>query len=83
MYAKVILFQESGKYYTEDYWEIPTEADLEELQKDVPLEKRVYAFLPHCMRFSKGFRRIGDAGHVLVPSQEPWGYPVLFPGTGT
>lgn len=24
--AKVILFKESGKYYTDDYWEIPEDA---------------------------------------------------------
>jgi hypothetical protein len=78
--AKVILFKESGKYYTEEEWEIPTEEELEEKQKDIPREMRHFVFLPTCMRFSKDFRRIGTNGAVLVVTQEPWGYPHLFPG---
>lgn len=34
---------------------------------------------PQDMRHSPDFRRI-DGGPVLVDSQEPWGYPHLFPG---
>lgn len=58
--AKVIRFKESGKYYDEDYWDIPEDARG-----------------PFDMRNSKDFRRIGK-GAVLVPTQEPWGYPFLI-----
>lgn len=34
---------------------------------------------PYDMKRSPDFRRIGD-GAVLVDTQEPWGYPHLFPG---
>lgn len=34
---------------------------------------------PYDMRDSPDFRRIGG-GAVLVETQEPWGYPHLFPG---
>lgn len=62
MKARVILFKPSGKYYTEEEWEIP--------------EKCI---IPYEMIHSKDFRRIGN-GPVLIPTQEPWGYPHLFPG---
>ena len=58
--AKVLLFKESGKYYSEDYWDIPEDA-----------------IGPFDMRKSKDFRRIGN-GAVLVPTQEPWGFPFLI-----
>lgn len=61
MKAKVILFKESGKYYTEEEWEIPENC-----------------VIPGYMDKSKDFRRIGK-GAVLVVTQEPWGYPHLFP----
>lgn len=60
----VVLFKPSGKYYTEEEWEIP--------------ENDKYSFLPSCMKNSPNFRRI-SGGAVLVESQEPWGYPHLFP----
>ena len=59
--AQVILFKESGKYYTEEEWEIPEDA-----------------IGPYDMERSPNFRRIGN-GAVLVVTQEPWGYPALFP----
>jgi hypothetical protein len=62
MTAKVILFRRSGKYYTEEEWEIPPGA-----------------MGPFDMDASYDFRRI-DGGPVLVVTQEPWGYPHLFPG---
>lgn len=34
---------------------------------------------PFDMQSSPDFRRI-DAGAVLIPAQEPWGFPHLFPG---
>lgn len=34
--------------------------------------------IPAYMDRSEDFRRI-DGGAVLVPTQEPWGYPQLFP----
>jgi hypothetical protein len=64
--ATVILFKAPGKYYTTDEWEIP--------------EGDPYAFLPSCMKNSPDFTRVGGNGAVLVPTQEPWGYPHLFPG---
>ncbi len=63
----VTLFKPSGKYYTEEEWEIP--------------ENDKYSFLPSCMKNSPNFRRI-SGGAVLVESQEPWGYPHLFPSEG-
>jgi hypothetical protein len=62
MKARVILFRASGKYYTEEEWEIPEKA-----------------IGPYDMEHSPDFRRI-DHGAVLVDTQEPWGYPHLFPG---
>lgn len=58
--ARVVLFKDSGKYYTEEYWLIPDGA-----------------IGPHDMKNSVDFRRIGG-GAVLVPTQEPWGFPTLF-----
>jgi|SRR5882757_4110517 len=63
MKAKVILFKESGKYYTEEEWIVPDGA-----------------IGPFDMERSPSFRRIGD-GAVLVVTQEPWGYPHLFPSS--
>jgi hypothetical protein len=37
---------------------------------------------PADMDASPDFRRV-SGGPVLVPSQEPWGFPHLFPGTTT
>lgn len=37
---------------------------------------------PYDMDGSPDFRRI-DEGAVLVVTQEPWGYPHLFPGKGS
>jgi len=34
---------------------------------------------PYDMEKSPQFRRI-EGGPVLVPAQEPWGFPALFPG---
>lgn len=76
--ATVILFKQSGKYYTEEEWEIPTEEELEEKQKDIPRPHKLYVFQPVCMVFSMDFRRIGGNGSVLIPSQEPWGFPHLI-----
>lgn len=75
--AKVILFKDSGKYYTEEEWEIPTEEELEEKQEYIELPYRHYLSLPTCMYLSKDFRRIGK-GAVLVVTQEPWGFPHLL-----
>lgn len=36
------------------------------------------AIVPSDMIRSPDFRRIGGVGHVLVDTQEPWGYPHLF-----
>lgn len=59
--ANVVLFKPSGKYYTEEPWEVPAGA-----------------IGPYDMVRSKDFRRI-DGGAVLVETQEPWGFPHLFP----
>lgn len=61
-FATVILFKPSGKYYTEEEWEIPEDA-----------------IGPYDMGESPNFRTIGG-GPVLVPEQEPWGYPHLLFG---
>lgn len=38
---------------------------------------------PYDMAKSPDFRRINGVGAVLVKTQEPWGYPHLFPGEAT
>lgn len=74
-HAKVILFKPNGKYYTEEEWRIP---------EQVPSESRPgqtrKVIGPYDMEHSPDFRRI-SGGAVLVESQEPWGFPHLFPGT--
>lgn len=73
--AKVVLFKASGKYYTEEDWRVPREV------RDYSPQRGGFTrevIVPEDMRQSPDFRRI-DGGAVLVPSQEPWGYPHLFP----
>lgn len=72
--ARIILFKQSGKYYTEEEWEIPTQEEVIERGGN-----RGDSIGPFCMRYSKDFRRIAGSGPVLVDSQDPWGYPHLFP----
>lgn len=71
MKAKVILFRRSGKYYTEEEWEVP-----ERVPRETGSGTRE-VILPEDMEHSPDFRRI-DGGAVLVESQEPWGYPALL-----
>lgn len=78
MKARVVLFKPSGKYYTEEEWEVPE--DCPSYTEDGEYRPRP-AIGPYDMFFSRDFRRIGG-GAVLVESQEPWGYPHLFPGVG-
>jgi len=77
--AEVTLFKPSGKYYTTEHWLIPTDEELETKQASVDRNFRVYSFQPACMKLSPDFRRI-SGGPVLVHTQEPWGFPQLFPG---
>lgn len=74
--ALVMLFKPSGKYYTEEYWRIPTREQAERHEGFLPGDM----VTPYVMRYSPDFRRI-SGGAVLVVSQEPWGYPHLMPGT--
>jgi hypothetical protein len=74
MYVEVILFKPSGKYYTTEQWEVPEQVPHEILPG---LKRDVIG--PYDMEHSKDFRRI-VGGSVLIPTQEPWGYPHLFPG---
>jgi len=60
--AQVVLFKNSGKYYTQEEWEIPKGA-----------------ITPADMAWSKDFRLISGDGIVLIPDQEPWGYPHIIP----
>lgn len=71
--AKVILFKETGKYYTEEEWRIPTVEEAE--QRPGFMGGDMVA--PYCMIYSPDFHRIGQ-GSVLVVSQEPWGFPHLL-----
>ena len=73
--AKVILFKESGKYYTCAEWKIPTVEEI--LERGGNWGDSIG---PFCMKYSEDFRRVGGKGAVLVETQEPWGYPHLFPG---
>lgn len=83
--AIVILFKPTGKYYTEEEWIIPTQEEIDAASPPQPSSfsegkvSAAYPFIPYCMRFSPDFRRIAG-GAVLVPTQEPWGYPHLIPG---
>jgi hypothetical protein len=75
MKVKVTLFKPSGKYYTSEEWEVPKEVpDHSPMRGDFVRE----TLGPYDMRHSKDFRRI-SGGAVLIDSQEPWGYPHLFP----
>jgi hypothetical protein len=76
MKAKVILFRHSGKYYTEEHWEVPEEVDDWSSYRG---NFRRPVVGPYDMSQSKDFRRI-SGGPVLVVTQEPWGYPHIFPG---
>lgn len=69
--VEVILFRKSGKYYTTEEWYLP------DLVPNPVSGKMVPPVSPHDVRHSPDFRRI-DGGAVLVPSQEPWGYPALI-----
>lgn len=73
MRATVFLFKESGKYYTEEEWRIPTEEEA----RSAGMDSRGDMVIPYVMRWSPDFRRIGN-GPVLVVTQEPWGYPHLI-----
>jgi hypothetical protein len=73
--ARVILFKRSGKYYTEEEWTVPL-AVRDHSQARGDFWRDVIG--PYDMDQSPDFRRI-DGGPVLVESQEPWGYPALFP----
>jgi hypothetical protein len=73
--ASVVLFKPSGKYYTTEEWRIPTEI------KDHSPERGDFVrgvIGPYDMDQSPDFRRI-SGGPVLIESQEPWGWPHLFP----
>jgi hypothetical protein len=76
--AKVILFKPSGKYYTEEAWRIPAQVEDYSPKRGNYVRRPI---LPSDMLQSPDFRRI-DFGAVLVVSQEPWGYPHLFPSEG-
>lgn len=71
--ATVILFKPNGTFYTEEEWDIP-----ERVPRDFGEGYRQVVG-PFDMIHSKDFHRIGG-GPVLVVTQEPWGYPDLFPG---
>jgi len=73
--VEVILFKTSGKYYTTEFWRIPT------LVTDTRPNGTIFSrpvIGPYDMIQSPDFRRI-DGGPVLITSQEPWSYPILFP----
>ena len=70
--AQVILFKASGKYYTEEEWEIP-----ETVPSDTRPGETRPCIGPYDMLHSPDFRTIGG-GPVLVVTQEPWGYPHLL-----
>jgi hypothetical protein len=74
MKAKVILFKPTGKYYTGEEWRIPTVVPGWSPQRGSYTRG---AIIPADMLYSPDFRRI-DGGAVLVPEQEPWGYPHLI-----
>ena len=69
--ATVILFKESGKYYTSESWRVP--------------DKKFTG--PYDMIDSPDFRRIGGGAVLVSSDEdfdgdENWGFPHLFPGVG-
>jgi len=74
----VTLLKPSGKYYTTEEWTVP-----ESVRDTSPMRGSYWreTMGPYDMGHSIDFRRI-DGGAVLIDSQEPWGYPHLFPGPG-
>jgi hypothetical protein len=74
MKIKVTLFRASGKYYTEEDWELPTADEIVERGGS----RGDYYAPQTAMRYSENFRQIDALGPVLIDSQEPWGYPGLI-----
>lgn len=74
-YAEVTLFKPTGKFYTTEAWRIPTEEEA----REHPEFHAGDMVGPYCMKYSPDFHRIDRRGTVLVHTQEPWGYPHLFP----
>jgi hypothetical protein len=73
--VKVMLFKPNGKYYGREEWEVPKEVkDKNDYRGEFTRE----VIGPYDMDQSPNFHRI-DGGPVLVETQEPWGYPHLFP----
>lgn len=71
--ARVVLFQRSGKYYTEEEWQVPdTVPDYSHARGHYVRE----VLIPADMIHSPDFHRI-DGGPVLVHSAR-WGYPHLL-----
>lgn len=62
--AKIITFRESGKYYTEEKWEIPKHA----IGPYHMADSGDYEL----------WRAAHPTWFALVPDQEPWGYPHLL-----
>lgn len=78
MKVKVILFKPTGKFYTEEEWRVPESVPMTEGTPAWAAGVRTSKVTgPYDMRHSPDFRRI-EGGAVLVPSQEPWGFPFLF-----
>lgn len=65
--AKVSLFRISGKWYMDEEWRIPTEAEVL-----AGGGNRGDAVGPYCMRYSPDYK--GTQWLTLVHTQEPWGY---------
>ena len=73
--AQVVLFKPGGKYYTEEWWVIPDGVPSE---SESGRTRRTIG--PYDMEYSPDWRCPGPDWHVLIPTQEPWGFPFLFPG---
>lgn len=61
--ARVVIFKDTGKYYTGEYWEIPEDAI-------GPYDMR--------MSPDARFIDEGRGWFALVATQEPWGFPYLL-----
>lgn len=68
--VSVVLFKESGKYYSEESWRVPNN------NNSVGPAEMVNS--PDYHRIGKGKVLITSDSHVHAPNDQNWGYPHLI-----